>query len=501
MQPIYFTFNGVDSSALGISVMDGIRRDILMPVGPVGMRVPGRDGAYAAGQTRAERLIEIPIAFGSDTHEAAQELVRVLASWLVYRDPAPLILSDEPDRVYYAMLSGETQLQRVLTARAARLVFYVPDPYAYSPTATQHPMVMGVNTLNNPGNGVAFPTYRFQLKQSEGSSIAGSTFFSLRHPDTDSVIMCGAPDTVEETISSPTTRQLYESGDSMTGWQSGSLCEGGTATGTAVSNGYTISPKYTGGSYGTGSAWHGPCIIKSLAAPATDFYMAVKCGWTTLNANQMGRFEFWLLNGSSQVVAKIELGDSWVAYRQTRWLVKLGPIGGTRRTIALVDHTGGWNDMREGQHCRLTLERRGDRWACTIGRWYPPVNAYRWRMTEVAYDTRFSDDIAAVAVTFSAHGSHVTPTYHWMDWIYVDEFASTGSAVPILFVPGDEVLVDTARALLTKNGESMMPYMDITSQFFGLPSGDSDVEVTCGEGIEIDTEYADNGAWVQERWL
>lgn len=502
----YFTYNGVSSADLGIIVTSGVSRPLLMTVSPITMDVPGRDGVYLAGQRRKERIIEVPIAIEGDTADDVADTVRTLAEWLVYPDPAPLIFSDELDKTYYAVLADEGELNEISTYRTGVLRFYCPDPYAYTSTPTQVAMAMGANTITNDGNADVYPIYKFKLKQSDGGSAAGSTFLSLRNEATDAEILCGIPDSVDETASAPDTRQLYESGNSMDGWSTGNLCELGTATGTMVSNGSTISPLWTGGSFGTGAAWHGPCVTKSLTAAATDFKLTTSIGFKTEEA-QLGRIEIFLLDAAQAVVARVILQDAWVDYRQAHWQVRLGPSSGTNRVMYEAKKTYGWTDMSGSYSCALMIQRIGDWWNASIGRYNSSTGVWEYKDAIAVVDDRFDADIAQVAVTMSAYGTHDPVTTLWMNDIAVTEFATLGDDVPFVFYPGDEVIIDTQASIVSRvastsaAAESLMPYMDITSQFFALAPGENTVTLSLGEDIEIDTTYEDSGAWIQERWL
>lgn len=503
-----FSFNGISAKALGLQALDGIQRPLLMDITPVPLTVPGRDGAYLAGQRRGERIITVPVALDGRgmTPAEASAAVRTLAEWLAYPDPAPLVFSDEPDKTYYAVLADGCDLEQIVTWRRGNLTFYCPDPYAYAVSATRQAMAMGANTITNDGNADVYPIYKFKLKQSDGGSAAGSTFLSLRNEATDAEILCGIPDSVDETASAPDTRQLYESGNSMDGWSTGNLCELGTATGTMVSNGWTISPLWSGGSFGTGAAWHGPCVTKSLTAPATDFKLTTSIGFKTEKA-QLGRIEIFLLDATQAVVARVILQDAWVGHRKAHWQVRLGPSSGTNRVMYEAKKTYGWTDMSGSYSCALMIQRIGDWWNASIGRYNSSNGVWEYKDAIAVVDDRFDADVAQVAVTMSAYGTYDPVTTLWMNDIAVTEFATLGDDVPFVFYPGDEVIIDTQTAIVSRvastsaAAESLMPYMDITSQFFALAPGENTVTLSLGEDIEIDTTYEDSGAWIQERWL
>jgi len=54
-----------------------------------------------------------------------------MAEWLIHDEPKELIFKDEPDRVYYALVDGELELDEIFSTGQGEITFICPDPYKY----------------------------------------------------------------------------------------------------------------------------------------------------------------------------------------------------------------------------------------------------------------------------------------------------------------------------------------------------------------------------------
>ncbi|WP_339161825.1 distal tail protein Dit [Siminovitchia sp. FSL W7-1587] len=122
-------FNGKTDKRL--VVLRGKERPAWAPVNREFIRAPGRPGGYPAETQTEERVIRLPVLVQGLTMENLQKIKEELADWLVTDDPAPLIISDEPDRTYYAYVNGSLDLEEVVNWGSGTLEFVCPDPHKY----------------------------------------------------------------------------------------------------------------------------------------------------------------------------------------------------------------------------------------------------------------------------------------------------------------------------------------------------------------------------------
>jgi predicted phage tail component-like protein len=125
-----FSFNGVEVADLEIAHSFSIS-----PFSEVenGFQViPGRHGAHLTAQRRRSRFISVPFIMRHDGFEDLKIKKERLAELLLHREPRSLIFSDEPDRVFYAVVDGESRLTEHLNHAQGTITFLCPDPHKYA---------------------------------------------------------------------------------------------------------------------------------------------------------------------------------------------------------------------------------------------------------------------------------------------------------------------------------------------------------------------------------
>ncbi|MCY7740873.1 phage tail family protein [Bacillus licheniformis] len=121
------TFNGITKHFVHATVET--QRPIWAPVERELIEIPSRPGAFFRNTKVKPRVIPVGIIIKgvADLQKAKEEV----AEWLITDKPAPLILPDEPDRTYYAMIDGEGQLSEIFKFGKGTVNFVCPDPYKY----------------------------------------------------------------------------------------------------------------------------------------------------------------------------------------------------------------------------------------------------------------------------------------------------------------------------------------------------------------------------------
>lgn len=122
-------FNGQDLKKYFDKILD-IRRDILPPRSIQFLEVPGRAGSYFANVREESRIIEVDVFMKDQSFEALRSRIRQAAEILDTDEPAPLVISDEPDKVWMGILMEDTALEEVIYTGRTTLRFFIPDPYA-----------------------------------------------------------------------------------------------------------------------------------------------------------------------------------------------------------------------------------------------------------------------------------------------------------------------------------------------------------------------------------
>src|SRR5690625_7008928 len=90
-------------------------------------------GAHLSRTDIQVKEIVVPVIINAENIEDLQKIKEDMAEWLVHDEPKELIFKDEPDRVYYAVVDGELELDEIFSTGRGEITFICPDPYKYGP--------------------------------------------------------------------------------------------------------------------------------------------------------------------------------------------------------------------------------------------------------------------------------------------------------------------------------------------------------------------------------
>lgn len=125
------TLNGV---ALSTAVPDAIvtrpERSLVGKRRDQFVDVPGRAGSWKFPEEPGDRTIELAVDILSAGFDERRAAVRDLADWCDIGATAPLIIGDEPDRYYVAILDNEPDPEEWLTHAGSIRLRFRCDPYS-----------------------------------------------------------------------------------------------------------------------------------------------------------------------------------------------------------------------------------------------------------------------------------------------------------------------------------------------------------------------------------
>lgn len=145
----------------GVSLSDyctvlNIERSVLPPRTNLSKDITAMNGSLYTGYHYGERTIGVEVMIPARTREEYVRKVRELASVLHTESPCELIVSDEPDKYYYAVLDGATDLDRGVFSGSLTLNFICHDPIAYSTEwKSFEPNANNIVTIENEGTSNA----------------------------------------------------------------------------------------------------------------------------------------------------------------------------------------------------------------------------------------------------------------------------------------------------------------------------------------------------------
>jgi predicted phage tail component-like protein len=143
------TLNAVAlSTAVPAAVILEVRRPLVARRRHKIVEVPGRAGAWTFDEQPGMRLLELDVDVQADTMAARRTAVRDLAYWCDIGTAARLIIDDEPDRFYDALLDDEPDVLERLVHAATTLKFLV-GPYAQAIAVSSE----AISITGSPGSG------------------------------------------------------------------------------------------------------------------------------------------------------------------------------------------------------------------------------------------------------------------------------------------------------------------------------------------------------------
>ena len=150
------TFNNVSLS--NYCKVLNVKRDILPERKNFSKDIPTLHGSLFTGFQYGERTITLEVGIVAENKLDYMNKVRELAAILNVATPSILSIDDEPDKYYYAIPTGTSNLDRLYKTATAEISFLCNDPFAYSKTMKVYsPDSKGIFTIDNDGSGESNP--------------------------------------------------------------------------------------------------------------------------------------------------------------------------------------------------------------------------------------------------------------------------------------------------------------------------------------------------------
>src|SRR5690606_15713859 len=116
--------------------------------------------------------------------------------------PKELIFKDEPNRIYYALVDGEFELDEIFSTGRGEITFICPDPYKYGPEKTYEFQDSGV--VENEGTAEAEPIIELTATQ--------KATFAMISNGIEEYNLIGTPSDDDVVVVDEKTSVLYENG-------------------------------------------------------------------------------------------------------------------------------------------------------------------------------------------------------------------------------------------------------------------------------------------------
>lgn len=441
----------------------------------------GQDGAHYLGSTLETRPLRIHYTLKGESFADLQQRIEMLNGILLREKLLEIKFADEPNRLYYGVVEGGQVKEEKSGIQKGIIEIIRPDPYKYGNQITQD-FSQGSTTVYNNGT---YPTYpKFTFTASRG----------LSHLDiyTESAYMrIGQPADVGTTPVDTQERVLFDAAETMVGWTASSFTEGGTIAGAISSNGFSFRPS----SFGTGSAWHGPAMQRSIPeAPLTDFMVEARIMFSNPTSDSMGRLVIELLDDKGAVMGRMNMNKRSVGPQGNEGVIRAGNLQNGHKIIESKGDTNKeWKDF-DGI---LRISRTGNVWQAYIAKINYTTGQHHSRATGTFRDAAgtHTNPLAQLRIAFGVYGTTTAAPMFIQDLkvyrinqpqgaVTSESSETEGTATSsisefseIVVRAGDVIEIDNAIDLITINGEPRIDLKDFGASFFALKSGPNTLSV------------------------
>ncbi|MFP7483386.1 phage tail family protein [Priestia filamentosa] len=453
-------------------VQRGRKRPAWSPITRNIQSVLGRAGGYLQSTQTQVRTITVPIFIKCNSMEELQEIKEDLALWLIHDEKKELIFDDESERVYYALVEDELDLDEHWNHATGELKFICPDAYKYNryEKVERSSIIDGryLLTANNTGSTTALPIIEM---------IADQKYTHIDISDGTKINRIGkvvnvdqyAPADYEETV-------LFDELDRLTNWSkvtgTNTRIDGATG-GTMKTNGYS----FQAADFGTNTGqWHGAFYVRPLPAELENFIIETVLEFTNPKTGLYGKVEIYLLDKNDEVVCKLALKNSSGDDTNNIAEVRAGDADINRYFITGRDYDG--KDYKNF-YGMLRLTKINNHWAAHVGK----MNKQTGNQDVRLYRT-FDDDQkqlvrkpAKIGVYIAQYGARDTALLaaHRVRVARLNRL--TEKQIPYIVQPGDKIVFDHAKKKVMINGEPRVDLKAFGGDWWELKKGRNVLQV------------------------
>lgn len=432
------------------------------------IEVPGRPGAIYDGFETG--ILTIPLRAMIDAEGSGMSLERLaedLAGWLNVDQPAPLILDSNPNRIYYALIDGTVDPERVVQYAKFDLTFICPDPFKYS-TESMADIKAG-QPVRVRGNAPSSPIFEIQLA-------APATYLAVG--DGKEINMVGTPTDVDSPAYIREERVMTDRMETLTGWGATTTEEeNGVITGKIETDGKVFRPS----SFGTGTVWHGPALKRPIGASLQDFKIEITAAMVGLKG-RVGAAHVLLLDAANNIVGKVNILKNSIHDDGVWVMVRCGTnINGRYVLRAQGENNWRWLFF-DG---KITVERVGQYWTASAIR-YTKERGWHAGMERTVRNrgTYGTAPITQVQVNFWAHSTRPTPTTINVSDLKVYKINEKPDAIPYIGEAGDVFEFDHKEGEIRKNGIPFNREKAFIGKYFDLSPGEQFVVADPDDAIQ-----------------
>jgi len=518
-----------------------IEHSILPVVSQTTLSVGGKAGAYDYGNVVGTREIAVNISIVAPEENVLPQLLEQLSNWLYYTEAKELILGDNPNRYYLAKFTGDSTFKESFLVGEGTITFLCTDPYIYGferEYLIPADYAGDELQLTNTGNAETFPKMSFEITKDvyNFTVVSGEEYVDLGTPfsvdDTANLVDEGgyvikdylkslngwsvAPSVRGGTITGSMEvfgnvefRQTGLDYSTGSGWHGASVIKplSQEVTDFETEHYFRINTDATSRYIGTvtlktdlnmrtgGSTRY---KSKGMAKKGQTYNVLSKAstGWyklengyyisgyhaystftkETYKADKMGKAMYILADSASNPVMVATVSDSNAKARSLVAQVDL-VYGSTVKTIVKLSVPSKYNDL-DGY---WKIKRRKKVWYVEL---YVEIDddKYRRILSKKYADSKgtFNRKVSKAQVAVQAYSTNPA-CYMALKDVRVktlDNISNNSNKVPLILRAGDVLEIDNETGAILKNGIPFYQYLNPSSSFIKLQSGENGLIVS-----------------------
>ncbi|WP_416149433.1 distal tail protein Dit [Salipaludibacillus sp. HK11] len=475
-------FNGISKPYL--TTLRGGEYPSWAPVEREIIRVPALPGGYLSRTQTKERVLKVPVLLDSHEFQNFELLKEELASWLFTEEATELSFSDEPNRVYYAVVDGSLDIEKIISKGTGVITFICPDPFKYGQEETAN-FPSDAVAITTEGTADADPIFEMEV-------LEPVTFAMIQNQD-EQYQMIGIP--ADDDMEVVDSREIiFNQGTSMDGWGykgttvdpiSGDISDGTmTHDGTGILVSDYDSPQSDNA--------YGPAIIRELPETLQDFEISTVIDTRTDTLNQNFRVEIYGFDENMNMLGKIGIQDGNRDLHERVGLARIGEYVNSQVRYMIGSNNFRFINSGPALTFFIRWKREGETFEVNI---YRIVNGeYRnWtrrRYTDTSED--FLGRLKFIQVYIRTFQDRPNPTLARVNQLKVEKlYQVNDDQTPYIAYPGDVITFDHKDDEILINGEDRKDLKDFGGDYFKLKKGENQLIVQPSDSFSTSVKYRD----------
>lgn len=431
-------------------------------------------GAEFNYTTHKSKMIPMPFCILEDMESKYDKLEHILN----VDEPKPLIFENMPDRIFYAVPTGDLDFDEISILGVGTITWLIPDGLAHS--ATEKEFIATINddgimetTIVNNGTESVPISYEITHNHENGyigivSEYGAMQFGQISERDEE------VKQKSEVLLNYANGQEIYNA-----------LTKGGAFISPYLNNGaFRVNTvdnvKYLeidSNNVGSGSYWHGAGGYKKIPADtnghvgAKNFKASAKVWFQGTAARQQGAIDFCISNGSD-IIASFQIWDGQTGTHQSYVDMFIGKT--LKKRYAYNADASGWSSRNDGQ---IYIQKSGELFTFGFG-------TERYQFREPSMKDVEADQINVFLSLASGD------TYWQMTWACVEKISFRTDSVdynydiPNRYPSGTIVAINGEEGRIYVDGVPHMEDEITGTQYFLAPPGETTVQFTYSDFSE-----------------